>query len=383
VSSARDADVAPDPPVCDPAFLVAEGVSHAYAGTPAVTDVDLSLPRGSLTCLIGPTGCGKTTLLRSVAGFITPDSGRIRIGGRDVTDLDPARRGIGFVYQDLALFSHMSVRGNVGFGLRARRVPAGELRRRVADMLARVGLEDLGARRPGTLSGGQRQRVALARALVFEPDILLLDEPFAALDKNVRAQMQQEVRRLQRQAGITTVLVTHDQQEALKLADVLVIMKDGRIEQVGPPRELYHRPASLFAARFLGDANLFPGRYRSEPDRLEGPRTLPVGHLPEGLRDGQRVTALIRPEDVVVDLEPPRDATPAEPTASLAGTVAGTVTAASFSGALTEARVRPGDGGPDVRVVVAGAEAGRLAVGTPVWLSFPRDRLSLIPEEPT
>ncbi len=379
----------------DARFLVADGVRHAFDGTPVLSGIDLALPRGSLTCLIGPTGCGKTTLLRVMAGFLRPDGGRVSIGGRDVTDLAPAVRGIGFVYQDLALFDHMSVRGNVGFGLRARGVRGGELRRRVTDMLARVGLAGFGGRRPTTLSGGQQQRVALARALVFEPDILLLDEPFAALDKNVRSQMQQEVRRLQQELGITTVLVTHDQQEALRLADVLVIMREGRIEQRGAPRELYARPASVFSARFLGDANLFEGRYRDAPPRLEGALELRLATAPAGLADGRRVTAMVRPEDVTVRASEPDSGGGPAP-AGAAGTnaldvdaapqntvVEGTVEDRAFTGVTTEYTVRTRPADVVVRVLASGSEAAAHAKGATVWLSFPRERVSLIPEEPS
>jgi len=362
------------PPADDTRFLVAEGLSHSYDGTAALSALDLALPRGTLTCLIGPTGCGKTTLLRTLAGFLRPDAGRVSIGGRDVTDLDPARRGIGFVYQDLALFSHMSVRGNVGFGLRARGLHGTALRSRVDAMLERVGLEGFGERRPVTLSGGQRQRVALARALVFEPDILLLDEPFAALDKNVRADMQHEVRRLQRQLGITTVLVTHDQQEAMRLADVLVLMRQGRIVQWGPPRELYRHPASLFAARFLGDANSIHGTYRSAPPRLEGPLTLPVAAAPDGVADASPAVAVIRPEDVTLHTRAPT-------AAGSAAVVEGTVEAVAFTGATTEISVRSGPEGTRLTVVTTGSATPVTAAGADVWLSFPQERVILIPEE--
>ena len=390
------------PSEADARFLAASGVHHAFDGAPVLTDVDLALPRGSLACLIGPTGCGKTTLLRVLAGFLRPDAGRVHVGGRDVTDLDPARRGIGFVYQDLALFDHMSVRGNVGFGLRARGVRSGELERRVHEMLERVGLAGFASRRPTTLSGGQRQRVALARALVFEPDILLLDEPFAALDKNVRAQMQQEVRRLQKELGVTTILVTHDQQEAMRLADVLVMLRDGGIEQSGPPRELYTRPGSVFAARFLGEANLFEGRFRTSPARLEGAVELRLSDDPTAsgtdVPDGALVTAMIRPEDVVIGAAAPAaprgaagagvaaGADPLGPAAAegtdIEGTVVeGTVEDAAFTGANTEYTVRARPGNAVVRVLASGTETEAHARGAAVWLTFPRERVSLIPEE--
>jgi ABC-type Fe3+/spermidine/putrescine transport system ATPase subunit len=363
-------------------FLAAVGVHHAFDATPVLTDIDLALPRGALACLIGPTGCGKTTLLRVLAGFLRPDAGRVRIGGRDVTDLDPARRGIGFVYQDLALFDHMSVRGNVGFGLRARGVRGTELERRVQAMIERVGLAGFGGRRPTTLSGGQRQRVALARALVFEPDILLLDEPFAALDKNVRAQMQQEVRRLQQELGVTTILVTHDQQEAMRLADALVMMRRGRIEQSGPPRELYSRPGSVFAARFLGDANLFDGRFHASPPRVEGVVQLrlpgPVGEQGVGIADGAPVTAMIRPEDVEIRGASGPDGDTADGDDTV---VDGTVEDTAFTGASTEYTVRTRDAGALVRVLASGIGDEAHARGASVRLTFPRERVSLIPEE--
>lgn len=365
----------------DARFLVASAIRHAYDGSPVLSGVDLALPRGSLTCLIGPTGCGKTTLLRVLAGFLRPDGGRVHVGGRDVTELAPARRGIGFVYQDLALFDHMSVRGNVGFGLRARGLRGAELDRRVLDMLGRVGLAGFAGRRPTTLSGGQRQRVALARALVFEPDILLLDEPFAALDKNVRARMQQEVRRLQQELGITTILVTHDQQEAMRLADVLVIMRDGSLEQSGPPRELYRRPGTVFAARFLGDANLFEGRVRASPPRLEGAVTLRLADaavVDKPVPDGAGATAMVRPEDVAI--RPHGRGVPAD-TAPDATVLEGTIEDAAFTGASTEYTVRTHPGDVLVRVLASGTEAEAHARGAPVWLSFPRERVSLIPEE--
>ena len=383
-AAASDAHASPASEAEAP-FLVASGVHHAFDGTPVLTDVDVALRRGSLACLIGPTGCGKTTLLRVLAGFLRPDAGRVRIGGRDVTDMNPARRGIGFVYQDLALFDHMSVRGNVGFGLRARGVRGVELERRVHEMLERVGLAGFASRRPTTLSGGQRQRVALARALVFEPDILLLDEPFAALDKNVRAQMQQEVRRLQQELGVTTILVTHDQQEAMRLADVLVMLREGRVEQSGPPRRLYTRPGSVFAARFLGDANLFEGRFRSSPARLEGAVELhlPVDASEPGAQvpEGALATAMIRPEDIVIRgaAGPEAGATPhAEGNATV---VEGTVEDAAFTGASTEYSVRTRPGGALVRVLASGTEAEAHARGTRVRLTLPWERVSLIPEE--
>jgi len=242
------------------------------------------------------------------------------------------------------------------------------------------------SRRPTTLSGGQRQRVALARALVFEPDILLLDEPFAALDKNVRAQMQQEVRRLQQELGVTTILVTHDQQEAMRLADELVMLREGAIEQSGPPRELYTRPSSVFAARFLGDANLFEGRFRAAPARLEGAveirlpadRSVHFAQVP----DGALVTAMIRPEDIIIRGAGPEAGASTDGATVVEGTIVeGTIDDAAFTGASTEYTVRTRPGGTLVRVLASGTEAETHARGTPVWLTLPRERVSVIPEE--
>jgi ABC-type Fe3+/spermidine/putrescine transport system ATPase subunit len=240
--------------------LEVEGLAKSYAGVPAIADVTLTVPPGALITLLGPSGCGKTTLMRSIAGFVTPDRGRITIDGNDLLSLPPEKRSTAMLFQNYGLFPHMTVAANVGFGLRMRAVPRAEAAVRVGDALRLTRIAELAERYPGQLSGGQQQRVALARALVTRPDILLLDEPFGALDQSLREQVQIELRKLQQSLGITTLVVTHDQLEALTLSDLIAVMNAGRIEQLGPPIEIYDRPATAFVARFMGVENLLPVR---------------------------------------------------------------------------------------------------------------------------
>jgi sulfate/thiosulfate transport system ATP-binding protein len=227
-------------------------ISKCFGDFQALADVSLDIPEGSLTALLGPSGSGKSTLLRIVAGLETPDGGRVEIDGTDATALPPQRRGIGFVFQHYAAFKHMSVYDNVAFGLKIRKTPKAQATRRVEELLGIVGLSGYAKRYPAQLSGGQRQRMALARALAVEPRVLLLDEPFGALDATVREELRQWLRRLHDEVGVTTVLVTHDQQEAMDVADQLVVLNAGRIEQIGTPREIYEQPATSFAMSFLG-----------------------------------------------------------------------------------------------------------------------------------
>jgi len=230
-------------------------ISKRFDGHLALDNVSLEVPRGSLTALLGPSGSGKSTLLRIIAGLESPDTGRVAIDGADVTNVRPQRRGIGFVFQHYAAFKHMTVRDNIAFGLSVRRRPKAEIRRRVEELLAVVQLEGLGARYPSQLSGGQRQRMALARALAVDPAVLLLDEPFGALDARVRAELRRWLRRLHEQTEVTTVLVTHDQEEAMEVADRIAVMDHARIHQVGAPRELYDEPSNPFVMEFFGTVN--------------------------------------------------------------------------------------------------------------------------------
>src|SRR5947209_14308642 len=232
-------------------------VSKRFGSFQALEDVSIDVPGGSLTALLGPSGSGKSTLLRIVAGLETPDTGEVRLAGEDATALTPQKRGVGFVFQHYAAFKHMTVRDNVAFGLRIRKEPKDEIRARVDELLELVQLQGFGTRYPAQLSGGQRQRMALARALAPEPNVLLLDEPFGALDARVRAELRIWLRRLHTETHTTTVFVTHDQEEAMEVADRVVVMNKGRVEQVAAPRELYDSPANEFVMSFVGQANRF------------------------------------------------------------------------------------------------------------------------------
>lgn len=236
--------------------LDVEALVKHYGAVRAIDAVTLSVPPGALVTLLGPSGCGKTTLMRSVAGFVEPDSGDVRVDGRSIRGLPPERRSTAMLFQNYSLFPHMTVEANIGFGLRMRGIPRGEAVRRVAQTLRLTRIEDLAKRYPSQLSGGQQQRVALARAIVTEPDILLLDEPFGALDQALREHMQIELRKLQQSLATTTLVVTHDQREALTLSDLVAVMNAGKVVQFGPPSEVYDRPATRFVAEFMGVENL-------------------------------------------------------------------------------------------------------------------------------
>jgi spermidine/putrescine transport system ATP-binding protein len=247
-----------------------ESVVKRFDDMVAVSGISLEIPRGSFFALLGPSGCGKTTTLRMIGGFEEPTEGRILLGDEDVVGLPPYKRDVNTVFQSYALFPHMSISDNVAFGLERRKVAKGEIKGRVREILDLVGLGDYGNRKPRQLSGGQQQRVALARALVNHPRVLLLDEPLGALDLKLRKQMQLELKRIQSEVGITFVHVTHDQEEAMTMADTIAVMNRGQIEQLGPPQELYERPATAFVAGFLGASNLLPGTVEgSDGVRLE------------------------------------------------------------------------------------------------------------------
>jgi putative spermidine/putrescine transport system ATP-binding protein len=238
-----------------PSGLVVEGLVAGYLREPALHGLDVAVGRGELVSLLGPSGCGKTTTMRAIAGLLPARGGRVVLDGKELARVPPHRREIGLVFQSYALFPHLDVRGNVGFGLRLRKVAADELRRRVDAALAAVGLEALAARLPSALSGGQQQRVALARALVLRPRLLLLDEPLSNLDARLRLEMRAELRRLQRELGVPMLYVTHDQSEALALSDRIVVLREGRVEQAGTPEDVFHRPRSAFVASFMGYEN--------------------------------------------------------------------------------------------------------------------------------
>jgi sulfate transport system ATP-binding protein len=240
--------------------ITVEGVNRRFGDFVALADVDLTVATGRLTALLGPSGGGKSTLLRIIAGLDFPDSGRVEIEGRDATWLPPQKRSVGFVFQHYAAFKHLSVYRNVAFGLEIRKRPKAEIRRRVMELLELVHLEQFADRLPSQLSGGQRQRMALARALAVEPEVLLLDEPFGALDAQVRKELRDWLRRLHDEVHVTTLFVTHDQEEALEVSDELVVINQGRIEQIGSPTELYDQPANDFVMSFLGPVTRFDGQ---------------------------------------------------------------------------------------------------------------------------
>jgi spermidine/putrescine transport system ATP-binding protein/putrescine transport system ATP-binding protein len=269
-------------------------VTKRFGAVTAVDAVSLEVRENEFFALLGPSGCGKTTLLRMLAGFETPDSGRLLLDGTDLVGVKPYRRPLNMMFQSYALFPHMTVRQNVAYGLRMEGVRKADALRRAGDALEQVGLGDAGARRPAQLSGGQRQRVALARALVKSPRLLLLDEPLSALDRQIRGEMQLELKRLQHDVGITFVVVTHDQEEALTMADRIAVMREGRVEQVGGPDALYEAPDTRFVASFLGDANLFGG---AVDGASVGPwRVDPARLADRGLRDGDAALIVVRPE---------------------------------------------------------------------------------------
>src|SRR5690606_30058058 len=340
---------------------------------PAVDNINLDIASGEFMTLLGPSGSGKTTTLNMIAGFIRPTSGRVELDGRDVSRLPPHRRGLGMVFQHYALFPHLSVAENVAFPLRRRRVPAPEIRRRVADVLALVGLTGYEHRRPNALSGGQQQRVALARAVVFNPPVLLMDEPLSALDKNLRERLRDEIAAMHRELGITFVFVTHDQEEALALSDRIAVFHKGAIEQVGTPQDLYRAPASLFVARFLGNSNVFQGRIRrtGEGTLLEGDGF--VIRVPEqALEPNGSGAVVVRPENVTLA---PDGSSPEPETNALGATVTDIVYQGAYQlikfdtdcGVRGAARAAPGML-PHVRV------------GGRVMAHWPVERSVLIPQ---
>ena len=288
--------------------LSLDRLTKRYGQQAAIESVTLDVARGKFVTLLGPSGSGKTTILMAVAGFIPPTSGRILLDGRDITDVAPEHRNFGMVFQGYALFPHMTVEENVWFPLRVRGISLAGARKKVNAILDLVQLAELASRLPGELSGGQQQRVALARALVFQPDLMLLDEPLSALDKRLRADLQWEISALHRRLGSTFVSVTHDQEEALSMSDDIVILREGRVEQSGNPSALYERPATRFVASFLGESNFIRGEVsKVEPDRFcytVQDRSFLQAGTPAPKDDDGSVLLALRPEKITVDAEP-------------------------------------------------------------------------------
>jgi spermidine/putrescine transport system ATP-binding protein/putrescine transport system ATP-binding protein len=276
-------------------LLEAVDVSRSFGSVKAVDSVSLSIAENEFFALLGPSGCGKTTLLRSIAGFEQPDSGSILLGGEDLLGLPPHRRPVNLMFQSYALFPHMSIERNIAYGLEREKLAKAEVRRRVDEVLETVGLTALAKRRPKQLSGGQRQRVALARAIVKRPRLLLLDEPLSALDRKVRGEMQLELKRLQHEVGITFVVVTHDQEEAMSMSDRIAVMANGRVQQVATPLDLYRRPANRFVADFIGTSNMLPGRVEGDRFVTDELGSLPAPQDRPAIVNGHLV---VRPEDV-------------------------------------------------------------------------------------
>ncbi len=276
-------------------FLTLTEINKTFGANTVVKSFDLDVKKGEFISFLGPSGCGKTTVLRMIAGFETPSGGKILIDGRDVTALPANKRRIGMVFQAYALFPNMTVAENIAFGLKIAGLDRGAIDRRVAEMLELISLGQLGGRYPYQLSGGQQQRVALARALAPKPDLLLLDEPLSALDAKIRVSLRDDIRRIQQELGITTIFVTHDQEEALSISDRVVVMYQGRADQIGSPGEIYNRPSTRFVAGFVGHLNTFTARV-ADPGQLDFAGTQLQAALPPGLAAGSAVTVALRPE---------------------------------------------------------------------------------------
>ncbi|WP_327229888.1 ABC transporter ATP-binding protein [Streptomyces murinus] len=326
------------------------GLRREFGATVALDGLDLTVRPGEFLALLGPSGCGKTTALRMLAGFEHPDSGAVLVDGRDITQVPAHRRDAGMVFQSYSLFPHLSAVDNVAFGLRMRGVRAAERRSRAAELLELVGLGDKGERFPHQLSGGQQQRIALARALALRPRVLLLDEPLSALDAKVRLSLREEIRRLQQELGITTLFVTHDQEEALSIADRVAVMRAGRLEQCAEPAELYGRPATAFVAEFVGTMSRIPGELKDGTVEVLGQRLPADGEAADGTVD-----VLVRPENLRVRADEQGGAR---------------VVATAFLGAVVRLTVRLADG-TEAKADLPAHEAAGLGAGAAVTASLP------------
>jgi putative spermidine/putrescine transport system ATP-binding protein len=362
------------------AYVELKGLNKTFAGKPAVRDFGLSMEKGEFVSLLGPSGCGKSTTLRMVAGFEEPDSGQVWLGDQNILELPPHRRGMGMVFQSYALFPHLTAWNNVAFGLRIAGRPPGEIRRRVPELLEMVGLREAGSMYPRQLSGGQQQRVALVRALAIEPRVLLLDEPLSALDAVVRVTLREEIRRIQSALGITTLYVTHDQEEALAISDRVVVMRDGWVEQVGTPEVVYAEPATRFVASFIGQMNQLSAvveRARDGQVRW-GDHGLKVSPAATArLTEGQAVLVLVRPEEIEVvpaDAEGPREQ-------AGENRLPATIELVTFLGPVTRLSLEAK--GRRLLADVATVDRGRFQRGVPVRLVFPAAACRVMADEST
>lgn len=358
-----DVVIEPGGPVGDEVIRL-DRVTKSFGSFNAVRDADFSIGAGEFFAMLGPSGCGKTTTLKMIAGFEQPTSGRVLLRGQDVSRVPPHRRSVNTVFQQYALFPHMNVFDNVAFGPRNAKVPKSDIEQRVRTMLEVVRLGDFANRRPSALSGGQQQRVALARALVNYPAALLLDEPLAALDLKLREAMQMELKRIQREVGITFVFVTHDQGEALTMSDRIAVMNDGVVEQIGTPREIYDEPASLFVAGFIGSANLLPGTVEGADGdawsvRLTGGASV-MAHGTYRPTSGAPVSIMLRPEVLRPSLTPPADGRGLE----------GTVHDLTFQGPAVRAVLHLADGTDVVVHIQAHDDLPFLRPGDPLWVTW-------------
>jgi putative spermidine/putrescine transport system ATP-binding protein len=348
--------------------LQVDAASKRFGQVVALSEVSLSVAAGEFVTILGPSGSGKTTLLKLIAGFETVDQGRILIDHADITELDPAERNIGMVFQNYALFPHMSVARNVSYPLTMRGMPKAEIATRVNEALDMVELGGLAERLPKQLSGGQQQRVALARATVFQPRLLLLDEPFGALDRKLREQMQIELRHLQRRLGLTTLFITHDQEEALVMSDRIAVMDKGRVLQVGPPNEIYEAPANPFIADFIGESNIFAGVVEADGGntlrvRLEqGPVIEVAGRADLSARPGQKVRLMVRPERFI-DLA-------ADPNSARANRINGRVTDSVYIGVSDKYRVVTPEGIDVLMRLPSGPSHRRYSAGEVIAAGF-------------
>jgi spermidine/putrescine transport system ATP-binding protein len=358
--------------------VVLRNVTKRFEGLVAVDDLSLELGRGEFFTLLGPSGCGKTTTLRMIAGFERPTAGEIRIEGDDVAQLPPHKRPTNTVFQSYALFPHLSVEDNVGFGLKRKKVAKEEIKERVATELERVGLAAEGKRRPSQLSGGMQQRVALARALVNLPKVLLLDEPLGALDLKLRKELQVELKRIQRDVGITFVYVTHDQEEALTMSDRIAVMNRGRVEQVAVPEEVYERPATTFVAGFIGVSNLMPATVTG-PEEVKLDQGQTISAPTDGFSAGDRCHAVVRPEKLRVELQEDDRA------AARQARVEGVVASSLYLGTSTQIAVDLGEGVRMTVLVPNADEAERQRLpggGARVALSWEPEHMHLVRESP-